>query len=127
MTDSTVLNVEQAAELLGISKWQLYRRIDRGNLKAIRSRRGTEHYEILKADLDAYIAAGGGDVLDPKDREDDEMLRVGEVARITGFAPETIRRMCYAGRLPYVKGAGIKGQLRVPRGAVTFLMNVPGE
>lgn len=110
--------VVEIAEKLGISIHQVYRRINRGDLKATQVRIKNMHYRVTADDLDAYIAAGGGEVLTPVTLDNRTMLTVPEVARLSGFTVETVRRMCYDGRLPYIRGNGPKGHLRIPREAV---------
>ena len=89
------LSVTQAAERLGISKYQVYRRIMRGDLPARKIQASNVHWVIAEKDLDAYIAAGGGEVLSPPrvdERADADNMRVPEVAMLTGYSAETIRR-----------------------------------
>lgn len=121
MDDDASITVAQAAIRLGISRYQVYRRIMRGDLPATKVNSDNVHYEISEKDLAQYIAAGGGRVLSPPrievDRDDDTM-RVPEVAMLTGFSAEAIRRMCHEGKLPHIKGQGPKGQFRIPRSAL---------
>ena len=121
MEDDASVTVAQAAIRLGISRYQVYRRILRGDLPATKVNSDTVHYEISEKDLDEYITAGGGRVLSPPRGEldcDDETMRVPEVALLTGFSAEAIRRMCHEGKIPYTKGHGQKGQFRIPRSAL---------
>lgn len=127
MEESTTLSSVDAAKKLGITKWQLYRRIARGDIKATLSRRGNVHYTIESADLDAYIAAGPATDLSPINPPTSPMMGVNEAAQMLGFANDTIRRMCQAGRLPYIKGKGGKGQYRIPRKAVEDMLSMNPE
>lgn len=123
MDEHAQVTVTQAAKRLGISRYQVYRRIMRGDLRATKSRNSNIHWVINTKDLDNYIAAGGADVLSeprPLPRLDDT-LRVPEVALLTGYSAETIRRMCRDGSLPYRKGTGRKGHFHIPRSAVEKL------
>jgi excisionase family DNA binding protein len=117
-----LFTVREVSELLGISKYQVYRRITRGDLPAQQARNGNIHYLIPVEAVQKYIAAGGAHVLSSPRVEDVGMLRVSEVAIMTGYAVETIRRMCYEGRLPFVKGVGPRGHLRIPRDAVEKIL-----
>lgn len=125
MTEDLLLTVQEAAEQLRISKYQVYRRIARGDLQAITVRRGSIHYLVPHEALQAYIAAGGADVLTPPRPDHREWLPVSEVAILTGFSRVTIRRMCTEGRLPYLRGKGSRGHLRIPRTAVDGLLSKP--
>lgn len=122
MDSDALLTVDEAAQQLGISKYQVYRRIMRGDLPAMQGRRGNVHYLIPQAAVCDYIAAGGADVLSPPRPENADALRVSEVAILTGYSAETIRRMCREGRLPYLKGVGSKGHYRIPREHVEGLL-----
>lgn len=124
MDHASHVTVTQAAERLGISRYQVYRRITRGDLPATKVRGTGIHWTIKEEDLTDYIAAGGAQVLSaPREvARDDDTLRVPEVAILTGYSAETIRRMCRDGSLPYQKGTGLKGHFHIPREAVSQLM-----
>lgn len=115
MDDARLLTVAEVAERLSCSTHQVYRRISRGDIKAQQIMRRQLQYRISEAELERYIAAGGG-LTAPVPARD--MMRVPEVAQRLGFTVETVRRLCYQGRLPYVRGAGEHGHLRIPRAAV---------
>ena len=121
-TDDTY-TVKEAADLLGISRYQVYRRIVRGDLKATQARTGNIHYLISRQAIADYIAAGGGDVLTPPRLLGPEMMRVSEVAIETGYSVEAIRGMCADGTLPCVRGVGPRGHFRIPREAVDELLS----
>jgi excisionase family DNA binding protein len=123
MHNEELLTVRQVAEQLGISKYQVYRRIVRGDLPAQQARNGNVHYLIRAQALRQYIAAGGADVLSSPRADNQGMLRASEVAQITGFSVEAIRRMCKEGRLAHIRGAGPKGHLRIPNSAVDALLS----
>lgn len=78
------------------------------------------HYLISEKEIERYIARSNSELSAPKSPPD--MLRTGEVARLTGFSIETVRKLAYSGRLPYIKGNGPRGHLRFPRPAVDQLM-----
>lgn len=123
MDNGELLTVRQVADQLDISRYQVYRRIARGDLRAKQARYGQVHYLIDPADLAAYIAAGGPHTLSGPRIDNLEMMRVSEVALATGFSVEAVRRMCYSGRLPYFRGMGPKGHLRIPRRAVEEILS----
>lgn len=122
MDRNDFLTVKEVAESLGISRYQVYRRIVRGDLKATEARQGNVHYLISTQALADYIAAGGGDVLSPPRHPDATLLRVSQVALETGFSAESIRQMCIEGRISYTRGRGPKGHYRIPRSAVDDLL-----
>jgi excisionase family DNA binding protein len=123
MYDKPLLTVKEVCDELGLTKYQVYRRIVRGDLKALRVHRPNIHYQIRSEDLQRYIDAGGGTAMLSEPAGDGpDMMRVSDVALMTGFTDDTIRRMCYSGRLPYIKGRGVRGHLRIPRAAVVALL-----
>jgi excisionase family DNA binding protein len=124
MTDNAPLTVKQVAEKLGITTFKVYRRIQRGDIKAFPSRRGNIRFLVDPADLQAYIDAGGEDLLSSPQRVDDAVwITTGEAARRTGLTMETIRAMCYSGRLLFTRGAGLGGRLRISSASVDELLS----
>lgn len=121
-TSPTLLTVKQVGDHLGLSKYAVYRRIVRGDLKAVRAHRPNIHYLIPAEELERYVTAGGEAGLSAPRGDGPDMMRVADVAAMTGFTVDTVRRMCYAGRLPYIKGRGERGHLRIPRTAVEELL-----
>lgn len=120
MPEKDIYTTAEVAEKLGISLHQVYRRIQRGDLKTEQIQVRNLQYRITQAELDRYIAAGG--MLSCATVGGRDMLRVPEVAMMTGFTVETIRRMCKEGRIPSVRGAGDKGHLRIPRSAIESML-----
>lgn len=117
MDETRSFTVQEAADKLGMTVDQVYRRITRGDINAYQVRVRNLHYRITDADLQAYIDAGDSGISPPNAGPTD-MLGVPQVARLTGFTSETIRRMCADGKLPHLRGAGIRGHIRIPRAAV---------
>jgi len=124
MTDRVPLTVKQVAEKLGISTFKVYRRIQRGDIRAIPSRRGSVHFLVDPDDLQAYIDAGGAEVLSsPRPAGNADWITTGEAARRTGFSMETIRAMCYSGQLMFTRGAGRGGRLWVSAASLDKLFS----
>lgn len=124
MTDPAPLTVKQVAEKLGISTFRVYRRIQRGDIKATPSRRGGVHFLVTEDDLQTYIDAGGEAILSrPRRPEDAAWISTGEAAKRTGLTMETIRAMCYSGRLLFIRGNGNGGQLRVSSASIDELLS----
>jgi excisionase family DNA binding protein len=123
--NSALLTVKQVAQDLGLSKYQVYRRIVRGDIKAIRAHNKNLHYLVTVDDLAAYKAAGDPTRLTSPRIDTGGMLRVSDVAQLTGFTVDRVRAMCYAGRLPYEKGKGERGHLRIPAAAVEEMLRPP--
>lgn len=121
MDDGALLTVEQVADRLGVSRYQVYRRIGRGDLPAVLTQGRWTRYLIDAADLEVYIAAGGIDVLSPPGVRDGSLLRVSEVAAMTGLTVDAVRVMCKQGRLPYSRGVGRNAHFRIPLWAVEKL------
>jgi len=127
MDNDALLTVAEVAEQLGISRYQVYRRIQRGNLPSQQARKGNLHYLVRQSDVHAYNAAGGANVMNAARLTEDyePTLRVAQVAILTGFSAETVRHLCREGRLPSVKGYGPRGQYRIPVSAVDELLHSP--
>lgn len=117
-----LLTVKEACEILNLSKYQVYRRIVRGDIPARQEHRGNVQYLMTRADVEKYKAAAEtGAVTAPK-IANVHVVRVSEAATMTGYSVETIRRLCYEGALPFIRGAGERGHLRIPRSAVEEMM-----
>lgn len=114
MTDTDLLTPKQAADMLGQTTNQVYRRIHAGVLPAVAGRSRNAKYLIRSDDLDAYITAGQPGWSDV----DGDMMRVPQVARAIGFTDATVRRLCYEGVLTFTRGSGTKGHLRIHRASV---------
>ena len=113
MVYPALFTVPEVAKKLGISTFQVYRRIHRGDLKAELTRGARTMYLIHEDKLNEYVAAGGPKTLSPLLKIEDEWVSTSEVALLTGHDPVTIRNLCYQGCLAYVKGKGVRGQLRI--------------
>ncbi len=116
MDEPRLLTVHEVRERTGWSVSATYRRIYRGDLPAHQVQGRNVQYRVRPEDLDNYLAETGGRLTPPA--LDRSMMRVPEVAKTLGFSVETVRKMCYAGKLPFVRGHGDKGHLRIPRSAV---------
>ncbi len=114
-----LLDVQEVAALTGMTVHQVYRRLKRGNIKSTLGGLRNQQYLVRREDAEAYVSAG--QPLTPPKR-DGSMLRVPEVAQMTGFTDETVRRLCYEGRLSYLRGAGKRGHLRIYRSSVELLL-----
>ena len=116
MPDTGNLTVAEAAEKLGLSTEQVYRRIHSGHLRATRERLWRQKYLISNDAIREYLDAGGEvnvDIL--------PMLRVSHVCQITGFTPETVRLLIREGHLDAVRGPGKNGGVghyRITRASV---------
>jgi excisionase family DNA binding protein len=119
MEQRNTYTVPEVADKLGISKHRVYRRIHRGDIPVVPARAGSIRFLIPADALDRYITAGQGILQLTGPRIDAKpMLSTSEAAIATGYSVETIREMCYDGRLPFIKGKGERGHLRIPRDAV---------
>lgn len=124
MVDTDLLTPKQAAEMLGMTAHQVYRRIHSGALPAVSGSERNSQYLLDPADVQAYIAAGQPEWTNTGG----PMMRVPEVAKLTGFTDETVRRMCYEGVFSYVRGSGERGHLRIHRASVDdYLAGVPAR
>lgn len=114
MADPDLLTPKQAADKLGQSKNQVYRRIHAGVLPAVAGTQRNAKYLIRPSDLEAYIAAGQPGWSDAEQ----DMMTVPQVARKIGFTDATVRRLCYTGVLAFTRGSGSRGHLRIHRASV---------
>lgn len=101
-----MLNVEQVADELRVSRDTVYRLIRTGTIPA-RRMPGTKGYWIEPESLAAYSAGHR----EPGSRA---VLTVAETCRRLGCAPETVRRLIATGQLPGYRLGGPRGHLRVP-------------
>lgn len=120
MSDTGQLTVEQVAKALGLSEAQVYRRIRRGDLAAALGGWLGKEYFIAAEDLAEYIEAGQPLTSPAREKK---MLTVPDVAAMTGFTKDTVRRLCYEGKLLFVRGNGANGHLRIPIESVKAYMN----
>lgn len=115
-TSSGLLTVGEVADQLGLTTDQVYRRIHAGHLRAKRVRGWKTRYLVEPGALTAYLEGGGDVSLDIL-----PMLRVSQVAHLTGFSLETVRQLCENGHLDYVRGVGRGGKpghYRISRASV---------
>jgi excisionase family DNA binding protein len=113
MTDTGNLSVSEAAEKLGLTTEQVYRRIHSGQLRATHKNLWRQKYVIPADAIREYMDAGGDVALDML-----PMLRVAHVCQITGFSPETVRELIRTGQLDAVRGTGKNGHYRITRDSV---------
>jgi excisionase family DNA binding protein len=121
-----LLTVEEVAEKLGISKYQVYRRIDRGDLRVTpfrRQRPEWKHPRLLIAaqEVQEYTAAGRHLTYVPK--MPGEWMSTREVGEVLGISPDRVRELCNEGALVWRKGRGVRGQYRVRRDSVNSMLN----
>lgn len=114
-----MLTVAQVAERLGLTAHQVYRRLSRGDIASVMGGMRQQQYFVRPDDLQQYIDAGQPLSVPKRDRM---MMTVPEVARVTGFTRETVRRLCYEGQLEFVRGPSRNGHLRIPRHSVNVYM-----
>lgn len=110
-----MLTVPEIAQRLGLTTGQVYRRLARGDMPSTMGGIRRQQYFVKPEDLQAYIDAGQPLTVPRRDRS---MMSVPEVSRATGFTDETVRKLCYEGRLGYVRGPGANGHLRIQRDSV---------
>lgn len=96
MDEPRSMTVAEAAQILGLSEQQVYRRITRGDIQATRVTSRNPHYVIAADEVERYSSAGQ-DLTAPKPNP--FWLTTGEAARLTGISQPEIRRMCKAGEL----------------------------
>lgn len=114
-----LLNAHEIAEQTGMTVHQVYRRLKRGDIPSTMGGLRGQQYMVRETDLQRYVDAGKP-LSAPK--RDGSMLTVPQVAQLTGFTEETVRRLCYSGVLGYVRGAGRCGHLRIYTTSVNAYM-----
>lgn len=114
------LTVPEVAEILGLTTGQVYRRLVRGDIPHTMGGIRRQQYFVNESDLQKYIEAGAPLTIP---RRDTSMLSVPQAALLLGFTDETIRKMCYEGKLVYVRGPGRRGHLRIARASVDGYLN----
>lgn len=118
MDDTRLVSVAEAADRLGMSKWQVYRRIERGDIKAELKNKPTARYMIPESEL----TSPKPDLSPPSTPA--LLMRVGEVAAMTGLTTSSIRRLCQQGMLPTAPRPTERSQYRIPRSAVEQLFKL---
>lgn len=126
-----LLTVEEVAERLGLSKYQVYRRIDRGDLRVTPFRRQNpkwKHPRLLvdEASVQAYLDAGGPGRVSYAPKVVGEWMTTREAAELTGLSPARIRELCTDGALTFRKGPGPRAQYRVSRDSMTAFLGFDG-
>lgn len=123
MTNSVMFTVDEAGTELGLTRPQVYRRIDQGQLRAVRARRGGKQCWLITAESLEAFRAGGVD-LGPE--ESPELLRVPAAARLLGLSPEYVRRLVNRGELAAKRADTPNSQIHIPRSAIdTYLRGGP--
>lgn len=87
-----IRTLNEAAEALGTTRHRLRRGIDAGRYPVMR------WGQRLLVDLDVIEP-----IVRAEDAEAEARVGIGEISRMTGLPPTTIRRMCKDGLLPYVQ------------------------
>jgi excisionase family DNA binding protein len=95
-------SVEQAAGRLGLTRHQVYRRIQTGQLPASVVRTGTRRFVVSDADIEKYLA---GELA----AEEPLLLKASVVATKLGMSVEMVRRLCEQGDLVHRRGPGRRG------------------
>ncbi len=118
-----VYSVPEIAELLNCSIHKLYRRIQRGDLKAtISMDSGRRSWVVTQPDLDAFLAAGGVEHISPP-AVMTVMLTVSQVAARTKLSTEMVRALCRQGILNSTRtGWQGRGHFRITPESVDRLL-----
>lgn len=123
MTKPALLTVREVAEKLGITRFRVYRCIQRGDLPSVPARTGNTLFLVDEDDLQAYIDAGGPDNYDPQAAVlNGKWITTGEAARRTGLTMTVIRGMCHSGQLKFIQGGGPNGRLHVRASSIEKLI-----
>jgi excisionase family DNA binding protein len=110
-------SVEEAGVRLNLSKHQVYRRIQTGQLSATEERTGKRRFVVAESDIEKYLAGdlGAGE-------DDGALLKVPAAARILGLSVEMVRKLCEQGELAHRRSSngssGGSGHYYIPRESV---------
>lgn len=115
MTNSVMFTVDEAGAELDLTRPQVYRRIDQGQLQAVRARRDGKQRWLIPAESVAAFKAGG---VDRGPEDNPELLRVPAAARLLGYSPEHVRRMVNRGELAAKRGDTPNSQIRILRSSI---------
>lgn len=106
----------EAAEILGISLYQVYQRMRRGDLPYRFNGRTCVIDRDDVEGLKTRIVHPYSPTLRPPQVE--SSLSVAETSRLTGLPPTTIRKLCYTGVLGYRRADGQTSYLHIDRRSV---------
>jgi excisionase family DNA binding protein len=120
MATTVMLTAHEVADRLGMSVHRVYRRLERGDIPFVYGGRHGRQYLVDSDALEKYIDAGQPLGFPERNKS---MLSASEVAALTGYSAETVRKLCYEGKMAYVRGSGRTGHLRIPREAVDAFLS----
>jgi excisionase family DNA binding protein len=108
--------VNEVCEILGLVKYDVYRLIHSGALRALRNRPGGTRYRVPQSAIDDYLNSSYTTpvVVDPGK----SMLTVADIALRLNCSQETVRRLVAAGELEATRFAGRTSRLRIEPAAV---------
>lgn len=106
-------NVEQAGERLGLTRHQVYRRIQSGQLPATVDHTGKRRFLVAESDIEKYLAGDQGAT-----QEDPLLLKAASVASMLGLSVEMVRKLCDQGELAHRRSGNGRGHYYIPRESV---------
>jgi excisionase family DNA binding protein len=115
MIETMMMTVSEACVELGLTRPQVYRRIDQGVLTAVRARRNGKQCLLISTDAVARFKGNGID-LAPEDPPG--LLRVGQAAQLLCCSVERVRTMVASGELDAKRGDSPRSQIRILRSSV---------
>ncbi len=117
MEEKDRLNVSEVARMLTLSEQQVYRRIERGDLKAhvVYSDNNQPRYVVDEADAVRYRDEGCP-LTAP--RADPVWISPSEVARLTGLSVQKVRRLCNDGTFSHRRSKEKASHIRVYRPSI---------
>jgi excisionase family DNA binding protein len=115
-----LLTVNEVCGVLNCTKYEVYRLIHSGGLRAMRNRPGGARYRVPQSAIDEYLATAYSTpvVADP----DKAFRTVADIALQLNCSQETVRRLVAAGELEATRFAGRTSRLRISREAVDDYM-----
>lgn len=117
------INVEQAAEMLGMSKAQVYRRIHSGVITARRAVIGGCQALEVDASSVRRLAEQGGTA--PIMNPDGALMRVTDAATLLGVSAQRVRQMVHDGQLAVMRSTTPKARMWVYRASVQAMLDAP--
>jgi excisionase family DNA binding protein len=113
MSDESVFSVDEAGRRLGLTRHQIYRRIQNGKIHAVVDRDGRRRFVVPESEIQRYLAGGSSE---PEDTG--ALLRSAEVATKLGLSVEMVRRLCEEGGLAHRRSRAGRGHYLIPRASL---------
>lgn len=123
MTAKHLLSLQEISDRTGLSYYQVYRRVVRGDLAAVAGSLDNGKYLVEEAELAAWIDAGMPMTSPRRYKQHPDTVSVSDVARATGYTPETVRRLCHEKAFEWFQPGGSRSPMFISRASFEAFMN----